>query len=91
MRIEILWKEWLNRSQDERKRLAALCSTSWETLRNMVYGAYVINPQRAVIIEKEWGISRRELRPTDWGDIWPELIDAEHPWPPVAELTQESA
>lgn len=36
-------------------------------------------------------IDRRTLRPTDWGDIWPELIDAEHPWPPMAELTQESA
>ncbi len=30
---------------------------------------------------------RRDLRPDDWGDIWPELIDAEHPWP----AKQESA
>jgi DNA-binding transcriptional regulator YdaS (Cro superfamily) len=37
-------------------------------------------------------IDRRDLRPDDWGDIWPELINAEHPWPPVAaETTQEAA
>ena len=30
-------------------------------------------------------VSRRDLRPDDWGDIWPELIDAEHPWPAKAE------
>lgn len=37
-----------------------------------------------VKIERATGISRRELRPADWGDIWPELIDADHPWPPAA-------
>jgi DNA-binding transcriptional regulator YdaS (Cro superfamily) len=26
-------------------------------------------------------VTRRDLRPDDWGDIWPELIDDEHPWP----------
>lgn len=43
-----------------------------------------------VRIERVLGISRRDLRPSDWGDIWPELIDAEHPWPPVAADTQEN-
>ena len=47
--------------------------------------------ERASRIETELGISRRDLRPSDWGDIWPELIDAEHPWPPVAADTQENA
>jgi DNA-binding transcriptional regulator YdaS (Cro superfamily) len=46
----------------------------------------------AVRIDLGLGISRRDLRPDDWGDIWPELINAEHPWPPVAaETTQEAA
>ncbi len=31
------------------------------------------------------------LRPTDWGDIWPELINAEHPWPPVVTAPKEAA
>ena len=48
-----------------------------------------------VVIERATGaqVTRRDLRPSDWGDIWPELIDAEHPWPPVAAdtTTQEAA
>ncbi|NNM65953.1 MAG: hypothetical protein HKL99_15340 [Burkholderiales bacterium] len=43
--------------------------------------------ERCVRIERETRVSRRDLRPRDWGDIWPELIDAEHPWPPVAPDT----
>lgn len=27
-------------------------------------------------IERETGVSRRRLRPDDWQDIWPELVDA---------------
>ena len=45
--------------------------------------------ERASRIETEFGISRRDLRPTDWGDIWPELIDAEHPWPPASADSHE--
>lgn len=56
-----------------------------------VKGVRPVPAHFCVKIEREWGVSRRILRPTDWGDIWPELIDAEHPWPPVAQLTQESA
>ena len=91
MRIEILRDEWLRRSQPERESLSALCGTTWTTLRNVVYGAYLLRPQWAVIIEREWGISRRTLRPDDWGDIWPELIDAAHPWPPVVQPSTEQA
>lgn len=36
-------------------------------------------------------LDRRDLRPDDWGDIWPELIDAEHPWPPVADKEPQEA
>jgi hypothetical protein len=31
-------------------------------------------------------VTRRDLRPADWGDIWPELIDALHPWPPRPDV-----
>jgi DNA-binding transcriptional regulator YdaS (Cro superfamily) len=39
----------------------------------------------AVVIEKalDCAVTRRDLRPADWGAIWPELIDALHPWPPM--------
>lgn len=53
-------------------------------------------PHRGVPIDKcpaieratDGAVTRRHLRPNDWGDIWPELIDAAHPWPP---LPQEQA
>ena len=42
----------------------------------------VPSPELCVQIERASGgaVSRRDLRPDDWGDIWPELIDDEHPW-----------
>ena len=91
MRIDLFHRAWLDMPQPDRESLAKACGTSVHYLRNLVYGQYLIPIPMAVVIERHTGISRRELRPTDWGDIWPELIDAEHPWPPVAELTQESA
>ena len=50
-------------------------------------GLYVVPVERAVQIERvtDGAVTRRDLRPDDWGDIWPELIDAEHPWPMKAE------
>ena len=43
--------------------------------------------ERAVQIERatSGAVTRRDLRPDDWGDIWPELIDDEHPWPGPAK------
>ena len=26
-------------------------------------------------------VTRRDLRPHDWGDLWPELITPDFPWP----------
>ena len=42
----------------------------------------------AVVIEKalDCAVTRRDLRPTDWGAIWPELIDKLHPWPPHGDV-----
>ena len=43
----------------------------------------VPSPKLCVQIERaSYGaVSRRSLRPDDWGDLWPELIDAANPWP----------
>lgn len=50
-----------------------------------------VPPRHCARLASLLNIDRRELRPADWGDIWPELIDAEHPWPPVADEAQGAA
>lgn len=47
----------------------------------------VASPELCVRIERATlaHVTRRDLRPDDWRDIWPELIDAEHPWPAKQE------
>lgn len=44
-------------------------------LRQMAGGLRPVSPARCVQIERLTGgvVSRRELRPADWQDIWPEL------------------
>lgn len=68
------------------KRVQAAPAMVWQ----WATGKRPIPAHYCVRIERETGASRRDLRPTDWGDIWPELIDAEHPWPPVAAEQQEN-
>ncbi len=36
---------------------------------------------RAMEAAADGAVTRRDLRPDDWGDIWPELVDEAHPWP----------
>ncbi len=50
-------------------------------------GIHPVPIERAVQIDRatSGAVTRRDLRPDDWGDIWPELIDAEHPWPAKQE------
>jgi len=62
-------------SVPEREEFAQRCSTSWPFLRNVAYGYRTAGEKLCVSIEKESGsaITRRDLRPDDWADIWPEL------------------
>ena len=46
---------------------------------------------RAMEVVTSGAVSRRDLRPSDWGDIWPELIDDEHPWPGASKEIQDAA
>jgi hypothetical protein len=71
---------------ERREAIASACGTTWGHLRNVSYGDKTCGIPLAVALEKETGISRRDLRPSDWGDIWPELIDDEHPWPVKTEV-----
>ena len=44
-------------------------------------------------IERATGgaVTRRDLWPDAWGDIWPELIDDAHPWPGASKEIQDAA
>lgn len=49
-----------------------------------------VPPKQCVRIERltKGEVTRRELRPDDWQDIWPELVNSEQKQPP--ELTHQS-
>ncbi|OXJ16312.1 transcriptional regulator [Burkholderia sp. HI2500] len=57
-------------------KLADEIGVSASFLSQMASGASSISPARCVLIEKATGaaVSRRDLRPDDWQDIWPELV-----------------
>lgn len=58
-----------------RAELAVRCGTSAGHLKNIAYGYKPCAEILAVNLERETAgrVSRRELRPTDWWLIWPEL------------------
>lgn len=60
----------------ERDRFASRCGTSVGYLRNVGYGYRTAGEKLCASIEREsnHAITRRDLRPHDWQDIWPELI-----------------
>lgn len=65
----------------ERAQFAERCGTTWPFLRNVAYGYRVAGEKLCVSIEKESiaAVTRRDLRPDDWADIWPELAEPEAP------------
>ncbi|MGS0976158.1 YdaS family helix-turn-helix protein [Burkholderia glumae] len=60
-------------------KLAEQVGVSASFLSQMAAGSSAISPARCVLIERATGavVSRRDLRPGDWQDIWPELLDHE--------------
>ncbi|MCW3583960.1 transcriptional regulator [Burkholderia cenocepacia] len=64
-------------SKVERESFASRCGTTPAFLRNVIYGTRRAGEKLCVAIERESGgaITRRDLRPDDWQDIWPELAD----------------
>ncbi|WP_175786368.1 transcriptional regulator [Burkholderia cenocepacia] len=61
----------------EREDFASRCGTTPAFLRNVIYGTRRPGEKLCVAIERESGcvVTRRDLRPDDWQDIWPELVD----------------
>jgi DNA-binding transcriptional regulator YdaS (Cro superfamily) len=62
-------------SKDDRDAFAARCKTTAGHLRNVMYGYKPCSPELASRVEAEskGAALRKELRPDDWRDIWPEL------------------
>jgi DNA-binding transcriptional regulator YdaS (Cro superfamily) len=61
---------------DGREKFASLCETTFGHLRNVMYGLRPCSAELAVLIERNSGgaVTRKDLRPSDWHRIWPELI-----------------
>lgn len=62
-----------------RESLASACDTSLGHLRNVAYGYRPCAPELAVRIEVQAHgvVTRRDLRPDDWAQIWPELAQGQ--------------
>lgn len=70
-------------SEAERAVFAERCGTSLGHMRNCLNGLRSLAPEVCVAFERATcgEVTRRDLRPDDWGDIWPELVSEAHPWP----------
>lgn len=71
-------KEFISTSErGTAKRLAAFLGVSPSYLSQMASGESSISERRCVLIERfsSGKLSRRDLRPDDWQDIWPELAE----------------
>ena len=62
---------------DRRERLAEACSVTLGHLRNVMYGYRPCPPKLASAIERhtDRAVTRQELCPDSWKDIWPELVN----------------
>lgn len=62
-------------STDQQEAFAEKCGTSMAYLRQVAYGNRVCREKLASKIESASGgtVTRQELRPDDWQEIWPEL------------------
>jgi len=66
---------------NERESFAARCGTTWPFLRNVMYGQRMPGEKLCVAIERETNgaVTRKDLRPDDWQEIWPELAQQSSP------------
>ena len=60
-------------------KMAALLGISGPTVSQWCTGIRPVPIERCVAIERatEGTVTRRDLRPDDWHEIWPELADSE--------------
>lgn len=69
--------------------LARLIDMSPSFMAQVVQRRRPLPIDRCAAIERVTGkaVTRRDLRPSDWWLIWPELVTDEHPIPAPAEAT----
>ncbi|EJN3231875.1 helix-turn-helix domain-containing protein [Escherichia coli] len=62
-------------SSDEQRMFACECGTSIGYLRKALSKCQVLGASLCVLIERasNGGVTRQQLRPNDWANIWPEL------------------
>ena len=89
--MEIL-KTWLSAERGRGVRLAACLHVPPSFVAKMASGDKSIPLEHATAIEKFTGgfVTRRDIRPDDWRDIWPELAESE-PNQPAAPANQAQA
>lgn len=67
----------------DQRVFSARCGTTVGYLRKAISTRQQLRAELCVRVERESSLSvtRKDLHPNDWHEIWPELIDAEHPAP----------
>jgi DNA-binding transcriptional regulator YdaS (Cro superfamily) len=72
-------RQFLNQNTPQfQEAFAIRCGTTIGYLRKAISTNELLNPKLCVNIERESGgfVTRKELHPDDWQEVWPELIDA---------------
>lgn len=72
-------KEFLANRRGEQGIMAKELGVSTSQMSQMVNGTCAISNKRCLIIERftKGEVSRKDLRPNDWREIWPELATQE--------------
>lgn len=67
--------------KDSRAAFASACGTSVGYLRKAVSSRQLLSAATCVAVERESNgeVVRKDLRPDDWQDIWPELASSRPP------------
>ncbi|NYT81424.1 helix-turn-helix domain-containing protein [Alcaligenaceae bacterium] len=65
---------------EQREDFAARCGTSFAHMRNVAYGYRRASEKLSVRIEREseGAVTRKDLYPSEWPEIWPELKETSH-------------
>lgn len=73
-------KSWVEAERGRAFALAKAIEVPPSFMSKMVNGDKGVPIERCVPIERATAgaVTRKDLRPNDWRDIWPELAEAEH-------------
>lgn len=70
-------KQYLELNKTTQTELSAIANVTPAMVHQWIKGIKPISPEKCVLIERgtKGQITRKDLRPTDWVEIWPELKD----------------